>query len=112
MRKIHWNAFGKQSKKIQLFGLRHLPNLTNQSDGHYDMIKLINLLINCKTIYIQEVFDYELKPIKLNKLKKISFGSEDSLIKLESICPYAFYECDKIEEINLEKNDIHYINEK
>ena len=114
LKKIHWNAFGMQSDQIKQFYARIndsnlLPSLISETNSDYDLIKLINSLVNCEVIWINS-FDKELEPIKLHKLKKIVISGCNSSYKIESICSYAFYECDKIEEINLGWNDINFIN--
>ena len=56
-------------------------------------------------------FDSELQPIKLSNLKILCLTGFHSTIKIKSICDFAFYECDKIEFINLTKNNIRQIKE-
>lgn len=106
---IHYNAFGNQTKFIKKFKvMENLPNLKSVHNSDYDLYRLINLLVNCEYIHIKS-FDKELKSIKLNKLKELYFYV--SSIEMESINSYAFYECDSIEEINLDLNNINYISE-
>ena len=111
LRRIHYNAFGKQSDKIKEFwAWRNENNLLpiSESNSDYDLMKLINSLVNCTEI---KMYSFKLQPIKLNILKKLSLTGNYAPIKITSICDYAFYECDQIEEINLSYNNISYISE-
>ena len=110
LQRIHWNAFGIQNDKIErFFAWKELPNLISIENSEYNLIKLINSMINCKEIRIKP-FDHKLQQIKLNGLKWLTIDGSGSSIKITVTCDYAFYECDKIEQINLMNNDIHYIS--
>ena len=111
LKRIHWNAFGNEAEKVLKLNVwEKLPNLISEKDTDYDLWKLINSLVNCKEISVNS-FDYELKKINLNKLRTIDLDGHDSSIKIKSICDLAFYECDKIEKINLSWNNITIISE-
>ena len=110
LKQIHWNAFGQQSKLIKKFNsFYYLPDLTSKPNTDYDLFKLINSLICCEEI---EMFSFynELQLIKLNNLKTFIFCGYSS-IKIESICDFAFYECDQIQLINFHQNHISFISE-
>lgn len=111
LERIHWKAFGNECHQIKTFyAWNQLPNLKSETNTNYDLFKLINSLVNCKGIDINS-FHNELQPIKLNKLKYLSFYSESSSIKITLICDFAFYECDQIESIDFNWNNISYISE-
>lgn len=111
LRQIHWNAFGKQNHKLSAFyALKELPNLKSNPNTNYDLIKLINSFVNCQFLVLTP-FNHLIQPIKLNKLKRLYFNGTDSLIKIISICDYAFYECDQLELIFLSNNNINNISE-
>ena len=115
LKRIHWNAFGKPSDQIKRFdayniGDNLLPNLISQTNSDYDLIKLINSLVNCEFVRMNS-FHNELQPIKLHKLKKLILSGDNSSYKIESICSYAFYEYYKIKYINLQWNKIIYISQ-
>ena len=112
LKRIHWNAFGKQTEKIKIFtAWNNLPILRSERNTDYDLFKLINSLVNCDVIATKS-FENEVKPIKLSKLKKLAIDGLYSTVKITSICDFAFYECDQIEEIQLTNNNISYISEK
>ena len=115
LKRIHWNAFGMQSDQIKTFNAwnindNSLPNLISETNTDYDLIKLINSLTNCEQIKMYSLND-ELQPIKLHNLKIITIYGNNSSIKIKSINDFAFYECDKIEEIHLGWNNISFISE-
>lgn len=110
LKQIHWNVFGQHSGKIQLLNLSRLPNLISYSNSDYNLFKLINSAVNCEEIKISP-FHNELQPIILNNLIKLDLNGFDSLRKIKSICDYAFYECFRIQEINLSCNSISEITE-
>ena len=111
LKRIHWNAFGKQTKIIKVFSASHeFTKLISEPDSDYDLMKLINSLVECEEIHI-EPFHPELQPIKLNKLKILDLNGKHSSIKISSICDYAFNECNQIQKINLKNNNISYISE-
>ena len=112
LKRIHWNAFGKQTEKIKIFtAWNNLPILRSERNTDYDLFKLINSLVNCDVIATKS-FENEVKPIKLSKLKKLAIDGLYSTVKITSICHFAFYECDQIEEIQLTNNNISYISEQ
>lgn len=111
LQRIHWNAFGIQNDKIEkFFACNELPYLKSIQNSEYDLIKLINSLVNCENIRIKP-FHHELQQINLNKSKWLTIDGSDSSIKITVICDNAFYECDNIREVNLSNNNIHYISE-
>lgn len=106
---MHWNSFGNQAKFIKQF--HAAANLTTINDSDYDLFKLINSMENSEEI-IMNSFDSKLRQIELKELKKLSFNGLHSSTKIEEILDNAFYNCDKIESIDLKNNDIIYIGEK
>ena len=110
LKQIHWQAFGKNTQSIKDFYVdKYLPKLESGSNTDYDLYKLINSLINCETIHMNS-FDDQLQPIKLRNLKRFTC-SGNPIHLVNSICSYAFYECDQIERINLSWNNIRCIDE-
>ena len=103
---IHWNAFGNQAKFIIKFSAT-----VNLTSSKHDLFKLINSMANCEEI-IMNPFGNELRPIKLNKLKKLDFDGLYSSIKVEKIHNNAFYECREMELIDLQNNNINYISDE
>ena len=110
LKAIHWNAFGKQAKKIKQLNAKYLPNLRSKPSTDYDLMNLINSLVDCEVIEM-DTFQSELQPIKLRKLKQLNLSSFSSSIRITSIKEYAFYECDEIELIDLRNNKICFISE-
>ena len=107
--KIHTNAFRKIVDKIQEFHLTDLPKLISE-ECDYGINQLIHSLINCKIIKIQS-FQGNLIPIKLSNLKQIWIDGNNSYKQIKTIEDYAFYECDQLEMIVLQNNDITEIKE-
>ena len=110
LKRIHCKAFGKIDKIKEFYAFNGLPNLISKPDSDYDLMKLINSLVNCEVIRMKP-FQSNLQPIKLKKLKELSLNGRYSSIKIESIEDYAFDECDEIESIDLSLNRIYFIGE-
>ena len=111
LERIHWNVFGKQIRKIkQFYAYRNLPNLKSEPNTDYDLNQLVNSLVNCEKIRIKSC-ENQLEPIKLRKLKSLWFVGQSSSMKIQSICDFAFYQCDQIERIDLRENHINSICE-
>ena len=64
---------------------------------------------SCEQIEINS-FNTILEPINLKELRKLSFYGHKPSFKIQPICDYAFYECDRLEYINLSENNIKYIS--
>ena len=49
LKQIHWNAFGTKTENIKKFWY-DFSIFSSNPDGHYDLFKLINSLVNCEEI--------------------------------------------------------------
>lgn len=112
LKQIHWKAFGKNTQNIKEFYIGSLPKLESIPNTDYDLYELINSLINCEEIIVNS-FHHELQAIKLRNLKRFTSSCypTNRFKSIKFIWSYAFYECDKIEEIKLGGNNINYISE-
>ena len=109
LKRIHKNSFGKNSKNIKKFyALNGLYNLSSKPRSDFDLIELINNLVNCEKIMITS-FGKTIYSIKLKNLEEIIFDGEFSSLKIETIENDTFYLCDKIKLINLRRNQIKTI---
>ena len=90
--------------------LPNLPTLITKPNTDFDSIKLINSFVNCEMIKMSS-FHHKLQPIKLTQLKKLKFSGYFSSFKITSICDHAFYECDQLELIDLQRNNTRNIGE-
>ena len=94
--------FGKHTKIIQkLDAWDALPKLTTNVQSNYNLNQFANSLINCEEIHIKS-YQIGLKRIKLENLKVITLNRLYLTTKIKSISNYAFYDCDSIEEIDIE----------
>ena len=114
LKRIHHNAFGKQSVGIKRFiawnGIPYLKSEIPSSESNYDLTRLIHSFLNCEEIVMMP-FQYEISQLKLSKLKKLSLNGHESPVKIKSINDDVFYHCDKLEEVDLRKNSIDFISE-
>ena len=114
LKRIHRNAFGKQSVSIKRFiawnGIPCLESEIPSSQSNYDLTQLINSLSNCEEIVMMP-YQHEVPQLKLSKLKKLSLNGHGSPIKIKSINDHVLYHCDELEEVDLRKNSIDFIIE-
>lgn len=111
LERIRLDSFKEISNQIKIFNVINSPSLVSQPNSDYDLNELINSLTNCEELRFKP-FQKELKQIQLVNLKVFSFDGVGSSVKIESIEDYAFYECDKLEYIFLQKNNINLIGER
>ena len=109
LKRVHKNSFGKNSKNIKKFyALNGVRNLSSKPKSDFDLIELINRLVNCEKIMITS-FGKTIYSIKLKNLEEIIFDGQFSSLKIETIENNTFYLCDKIKLINLRSNRIKTI---
>ena len=104
-------SFINQIEYIKYLNIKlSIDECTDCENINLYLFKLINSLVNCEKIKMNP-FHKELQPINLKKLQKLDLRGNNSSIKIESICDFAFYDCYQIECIDLSGNNINCISE-
>ena len=105
---IHKNAFIGFANHIKIFWIKETPKLLATSGSENNLNEFINQLINCEIIRLPSL-EKVFKGFNLTKLKEIKISGFDSQTKIQIIDEDSFYDCNQINFITFEYNEIKLI---